>query len=297
MTPLVIFESRRKLCSPLNRSNRIRLGGAIILGGIGPLLLLMGLQLTTAGSVSLILNLEMAVTAILGVVLFRENLSHLGWLGVIGIVGTGALASFEGGWPGIIAGLLVGAACVCWGFDNHLTALIDGITPAQSTFWKGWVAGGVNLTIGVSTDSFLASWETIVSALCVGALCYGASIALYIACAQQLGATRAQGLFASAPFFGLGLSVLVLGESFGALYLVGSGLLIVSVGLLFFSQHTHEHVHEPIEHLHSHRHDEAHHLHEHPDLRVSAQHTHWHRHERTVHAHPHWPDLQHRHAH
>ena len=107
MTPVVIFGSRHTLSSPLNRSNRIRLGGAIVLGGmLGPLLLLMGLRLTTAGSVSLILNLEMAVTAVLGVVLFREHLSRLGWLGIIGLVGTGILVSFEGGRQGL--------SLACW---------------------------------------------------------------------------------------------------------------------------------------------------------------------------------------
>jgi hypothetical protein len=29
------------------------------------------------------------------------------------------------------------AACACWGLDNQLTALIDGITPSQTAFWKG----------------------------------------------------------------------------------------------------------------------------------------------------------------
>ena len=50
----------------------------------------------------------------------------------------------------MLAGFLVLLACCCWGLDNHLTALIDGLTPSQSTFWKGLVAGSVNTALGLA---------------------------------------------------------------------------------------------------------------------------------------------------
>ncbi len=239
----------------------------------------------------------MAATAALGVLLFREHLPRAGWLGVAGIAGAGALLSIGEGWPGVVAGLLVAGACVCWGLDNHLTALIDAITPARSTLWKGAAAGAVNLAIGIGLAPFTASWSAVAAALLVGGLSYGVSIALYIASAQQLGATRAQGLFASAPFLGAGFAFALLDESFGITQLVAGCLLLGSVALLFLSLHEHEHVHEPTEHVHSHRHDDGHHTHAHPDLPPSTRHTHWHRHKRRVHAHPHWPDIHHRHEH
>jgi hypothetical protein len=49
---------------------------------------------------------------------------------------------------GIVAGLLVAGACICWGFDNQFTALIDGLTPSQSTLIKGTAAGLVNFALG-----------------------------------------------------------------------------------------------------------------------------------------------------
>tara|TARA_R110000850_G_scaffold273358_1_gene409653 strand:- start:194 stop:373 length:180 start_codon:yes stop_codon:yes gene_type:complete len=57
-----------------------------------------------------------------------------------------------------------------WGIDNHLTANIDGIIPSQSTFWKGLVAGLVNLSIGVTLDPFVWDATIIVNVLHVGAL-------------------------------------------------------------------------------------------------------------------------------
>ena len=82
----------------------------MLFGGVlAPVLLLAALRLTLAGSVSLLLNLEMVATAVLGVALFREHLGRLGWLGVAGVVAAGALVAGGGGWPGLVAALLMAA--------------------------------------------------------------------------------------------------------------------------------------------------------------------------------------------
>jgi drug/metabolite transporter (DMT)-like permease len=284
--------------APLDRVNRLRLVGAIVFGGIfGTVLLLFALRLTLAGSVSLLLNLEMAATAALGVLVFREHLGRAGWLGVGGVIAAGVIVAWGSGWPGMLSAALVACACLCWGLDNHLTAMIDGMTPGRSTFWKGLVAGVTSLAIGFGARPFEPSAMVVAAALVVGALSYGVSIALYIASAQQIGATRAQGFFASAPFIGALLAFGLLGEPLAASHIVGGVLLAIAVGILFFSRHEHEHVHEAVEHIHAHVHDDGHHLHEHPGLPRGTRHTHWHTHERMVHRHPHWPDLHHRHGH
>ena len=296
--PVVAIERRGGGLATLDRANLLRLGGAVLFGGVlGPVLLLFGLRMTLAGSVSLLLNLEMVATAVLGVVVFREHLGPRGWLGVGGVVAAGAILAGGGGWPGLLAALLVAAACACWGLDNHLTALIDGISPAHSTFFKGAVAGIANLAIGAAADEVTGSLLLGAAALGVGALAYGASISLYIAAAQQLGATRAQAVFASALFAGAVLSFALLGEPLGLRHGIAAPLLALSIVLLFRSEHAHAHVHAPLEHVHSHRHDDGHHLHQHEDLPASTRHSHRHRHERLEHAHPHWPDLHHRHGH
>ena len=279
-------------------SDRMRLAGAVGFGGIlGPVLLLEGLRSATAGSVALWLNLEMAFTAALGAWWFREPLGRAGWLGTAGIIGAGMLVAWGDGGAGARAAGLVAAACACWAVDNHLTARIEGITPARATFWKGAVAGGTNLALAVSLAPLTAGVATIGMALGVGGLAYGASVALYVSAAQQLGATRAQGAFATAPFVGAGLAWAVLGEPIGAARAVGAALLAGSVLLLLRARHEHEHEHAAVEHMHAHRHDDGHHLHTHADVPARATHIHWHRHEPMVHAHPHWPDLHHRHDH
>ncbi len=298
MLPVVLRERGHARCMAFGRANAWRLAGAVVFGGmLGPVLLLFGLRLTLAGSVSLLLNLELVATAVVGVLWFRESLGRWGWLGVAGVAAAGVGLSAGSGWPGWAAALLVAAACTCWGLDNHWTALIDGITPARSTLAKGAVAGTTNLAIGVWLAPLEAGPDVLAIALGVGALSYGASIALSITAAQELGATRAQAVFGSAPFCGAALSYLVLGEPLGAAHAAAALLLAASVAVLLASRHSHLHAHEAVEHVHSHRHDDGHHLHRHPGLAPAVRHTHAHRHEPRVHAHPHWPDVHHRHDH
>ena len=278
--------------------NQWRLFGAILFGGIlGPVALLFGLRMAEAASVSLWLNMELAATAVLGVILFHDHLGYRGWLGVTTAVIASILIAWHPENSGFLSGFLVLLACVCWGLDNHLTALIDGITPSQSTLWKGAVAGTVNLSIGATISPLSVGAQTITIALLIGALSYGASIVLYIRSAQKLGATRAQVLFSSAPFFGVALSVVFVGESLSIIYLVAIPLFLVGVALLLMEGHAHTHDHKAITHDHSHRHDDGHHTHEHAGLPLSVQHTHQHSHQPIHHSHPHWPDIHHRHNH
>lgn len=279
-----------------NRRTRALLLGAIVFGGIlGPLLLLFGLQTASAADVSLWLNLELVATAALGHLIFRDRLGTYGGLAVLAVLlGAIALTGIET--TAFLPAILVGLAALCWGFDNHFTSLIDGIHPSQSTFWKGIIGGTTNLAIGAA---FVTTWSpgTIVAALAVGALSYGASIVLYIHGAHGLGATRAQLIFSSAPLWGLLGAATWLGERLAWLHGVAALLMAAGVALMYRDRHEHEHVHEAVTHTHSHRHDDGHHNHSHAGLPASHRHTHEHSHEPIRHRHPHWPDIHHRHKH
>jgi drug/metabolite transporter (DMT)-like permease len=282
----------------LNTANRWRLWGAVLAGGVaGPVLLLAGLKVASAASVSLWLNLELVATAVLGHFLFRDHLTRYGWLGVAVTLVAAMALSLGSGSAGLLAGALVLLACCCWGLDNHLTALIDGLSPSQSTFWKGLVAGSVSLAIGLTLRPFTATGLMTLGAVFVGIWSYGASIALYIHAAQRLGATRGQIIFSTAPFFGLLLSAMLLDEPLHGLHLVVAFLFVVGITLLLIESHAHRHDHTALSHAHRHRHDDRHHTHDHHGLDATVEHTHWHDHDPVTHAHAHWPDLHHRHNH
>ena len=283
---------------PRDRANQVRLLGAIVAGGIaGPVLLLIALRASPAASVSLWLNFEVAATALLGMLIFREHLGLSGWGGVATVFFGAAILSIPDGLAGVAAATLVLAACACWGLDNQLSSLIDGLTPSQSTFWKGLVAGIVNLAIGLALHPLAAGLVPVLAALFIGVWAYGASIALHVSAAQSLGATRAQIAFASAPFFGVLFSVLALGEPLTVAQLASGALFVAGIALFVRERHAHGHAHGALEHEHAHRHDDGHHIHAHPGLPSSATHSHPHRHEPVTHEHPHLPDLHHRHGH
>jgi threonine/homoserine efflux transporter RhtA len=225
---------------------------------------LYGLRLASAATVSMWLNLELAATAVLGVLIFKDHLGRAGWLGAGGTFAAALLLTWQEGAAGPAAFGFLAAAGLCWGLDNHLTALIDNISPARSTLFKGIAAGMTNTAIGLATEPFSTDWALVAAALALGAFSYGISICLYILSAQNLGATRSQMVFSAAPFFGVLLSVVILGESLSVLQILAALLLMLSLAVLFRDRHGHFHTHDPMAHTHRHSHGDGHHDHIHP---------------------------------
>lgn len=294
--PRIPLAPRRWTASPPSRR---RLVGAVALGGVlGPVALLLGLQRAPAGVVSLWLSLETVATAVLARFFFREHLGSRGWLAVLLVcIASVALSSQLGLETGAA---WVALACVCWGLDNNWTSLVDDYTPEQVTFAKGIATGAILVPLGVALGG-TATPRSLLAALAVGALGYGLSLVLYVAGAQQLGATRSQLIFSSAPLFGLVPAWLGLGEA--ATWLQALALILMGLGLwlLHRDRHAHLHQHPALTHAHLHRHSNLHHDHPHdadaPPSRARGWHQHEHRHLPLEHTHAHHPDLHHRHAH
>jgi len=294
--PVILVRKELPHLFKLNRSNQLRLSGSVILGGIlGPILILSGLKFSSASSVSLWLNMELAATTVLGFLFFKDFLGLKGWAGVCLALLSGVILTVSEGHSGIISAILVGSACICWGFDNHFTALIDGISAVQSTFIKGIFAGTINTAAGYYLSNQPLAPQFLFYALILGSVSYGLGIVLYIISAQKLGAIRSQIVFSSAPFFGVFFSVIFLSENINMLQFVSFSLFVFSIALFMLEKHEHLHHHHEIEHTHFHRHDDLHHEHHHE--KEVSYHEHLHRHNEDEHAHPHMPDMHHRHKH
>ncbi|MBX3026778.1 DMT family transporter [bacterium] len=289
---------RRSVRAPLDAANARRLAGAALAGGVGaPLALLVALRLASAASVALLLSFEAAATALLGALVFRDPLGRRGWLGVGLAVAAGALLASGAGAPGALAALLVVTACFLWALDNHFTSLIDALPPARTTLIKAAVAGAVSLLAAALLTPAVPTAGEALWVLAVGAGCYGLSIALYIGAAQCLGAVRSQAAFATAPFWGVAVAALFLGERLSGTMVVAAGLAATAVILIARDQHAHRHRHAAVEHAHRHRHDDDHHDHVHAGLPAELEHVHRHVHPVLEHEHRHVPDLHHRHSH
>jgi drug/metabolite transporter (DMT)-like permease len=288
----------RSLLTKPPASKLVRIAAAVLLGGaVAPALVMLVLARTSAANVSLWLSLETVFTSVVATLFFREQLGLRAWTANALVFLASVLLSLQQGVHVDPMMLLVAAACVGWALDNNLTSVITELTPTQLTLLKGLCAGGLNLTIGLWREGLPSSWRAVAIGLGVGALGYGASLALYIRGARQLGAARSQMIFASAPFWGLFLSWLALGEPVTRWQIVAALCLLTGLSLLYFERHQHRHRHLAERHTHEHRHDDGHHTHQHPGLPPDVVHTHEHEHLPVEHEHPHLPDLHHRHEH
>jgi drug/metabolite transporter (DMT)-like permease len=274
-----------------------RLALAVVFGGaLGPVLLAAGLARTSAASASLLLNLELVFTTLLAGLLFREHLGPAVLRGTAAVAAAGGLLAWSGSADVRWGAVLITAACACWAVDNCVTADLDELAPAHITLVKGVVAGGGNLAIGLLLGGVAPHAVDAGAALVVGAVCYGVSITLWVAGARDLGAARAQLVFATAPFVGAAVAWTAFGDPVSPRQVIAIVIAAAGVALVLRSSHEHAHRHAAIEHEHEHRHDDGHHDHDHPGT-VGGRHTHRHTHRDLVHAHPHVPDLHHRHDH
>lgn len=283
--------------APLRKTDLPWLAAVVVIGGgVGPLLLMFGLSLTSAASGSLLLNLEGLATMAIAWVVFRENVDRRLLLGAFAILCGAILLTWNG--QGIQmdpGGLLIAGACLAWGIDNNLTRKLSAADPVQIAMIKGLVAGFVNLAVAFRLGAAWPSPSYVAASAVVGFLGIGVSLVMFMLGLRHLGTARTGAYFSLAPFIGAILAIVLLGERISAQFAVAGLLMALGLWLHLNERHEHEHVHEAVEHDHAHSHD-LHHRHDH-DGPIIEPHSHWHRHEPMRHKHPHYPDLHHRHDH
>jgi drug/metabolite transporter (DMT)-like permease len=278
------------------------LAGAVIAGGIlAPILLLLGLQSTPAATASLLLNLESVATVVIASFIFSEAIGKRVWwaMAFITVAGIALSLDLTARWGLSLGALAVISACFLWGLDNNLTRNVSAKDPLSIVAIKGLAAGSFSLLLGFILGNSLPSLSIIAQALLVGSFCYGVSITLFVLAMRSLGAARTGTLFATAPFVGAALSLVILREQPASLFFISLPLMILGVVLMLSESHAHSHPHELDEHDHCHSHPDIHHLHNHDSesLEEALTHSHWHTHPTVVHVHAHTPDLHHRHPH
>ncbi len=285
--------------APLEKKDLPWLLGAVVSGGIvGPVCLLAGLERISGFSASLLLNFEGVTTAVLAVLLFREQAGRRVWLALALMTAAGAALSWNaGGGRFDPAGpVLVVLAMLGWGLDNNLTRRISDKDPVQIARVKGLTAGSVSTAAAFLMGQGFKPDAAAAGGLVLGAVCYGLSLVLFIRALKGLGAFRTGTFFSLGPFVGSLASVLILGDRVGWVAAAAGLLMIAGVALVATESHSHVHRHERTVHTHAHRHEDPHHRHGH-DGPTREPHAHEHVHEETEHAHGHWPDTHHWHGH
>lgn len=296
--------------SPVQRRDLPPLLGLTVLGGmVGPICLVQGLTLLSAGSASLLLNLEAVFTLLIAVLIGREHLSRRGLIASVLIL-SGAVLLTEGSLHGatLQGTLLIAGACLAWGIDNNLSQRLSLRDPLQIALLKAIGASAPMLLLALAAGQSLPAWPALLAVLAVGSVGYGLSIWLDLLALRHLGAARESLVFSTAPFVGLLFSLLVLREAFSSAMAMASAAMALGVAVLLKEDHSHRHRHQALRHAHRHRHDpiggDPHHRHDHPwdePLAETSQAPYWHAHEHQhapiEHEHAHVSDAHHRHGH
>ncbi|MBM4405883.1 MAG: DMT family transporter [Chloroflexi bacterium] len=188
----------------------------ILIGGVlSPILLLVGLSRTDAGTGSLMLSTEVPFTALLAAFLFRERLGRRVWLGALVVACVGALLSARGngGFGLSLGAIAVAGAALGWALDNNVSGKLAQRDVFALVRIKSTCAGVITTLIALSLGKDYPAAGLVAGAVAIGALSYGISLILLYSSMRGIGAARAATLFGTAPFWGAAFSAIAFADS------------------------------------------------------------------------------------
>lgn len=205
----------------------------IILDIAAPICLLLGLSMTTAANASLLNNFEIAATAFIALLVFKERISPRLWLGIIFVTVSCLILSFEdiSSLHFTKGSLLVLLAACCWGLENNCTRKISSKDPLQIVLLKGIFSGGGSLAIGFMIGERIQELWSIPCTLVLGFIAYGLSIYTYVYAQRLLGASRTSAYYAIAPFIGVFLSLIIFQEIPGINFFIALVFMLLGAWL------------------------------------------------------------------
>lgn len=292
-----ILTKRERLEANMTKKELPFIVGMIGLDIIAPILLMIGLTMTTASNASLLNNFEIVATSYIALILFKETIGKRLWVAIVLITMSSVLLSItdSNSLSFSLGSILVVLATISWGFENNCTRMLSLKDPLQIVVVKGFGSGIGSLIISLGICKWSTNWTYILYTLVLGFVAYGLSIFFYIKAQREIGAARTSAFYATAPFIGVILSWIILREPITTMFMFA--LLIMTIGTYFAvtEKHKHYHYHFSETHEHKHHHQDGHHNHKHDDF--SGEHSHEHSHESLNHTHHHLPDLHHKHSH
>lgn len=203
--------------------------GMVVLDIAAPILLMLGLTKTTSSNASLLNNFEIAATAIIALIMFKEAISKRLWLAIGLITLSSMILSFEDAdsLHFSVGSIFVLLACVCWGFENNCTRMMSESDPLEIVVIKGFGSGFGSLLIALSIGEHIPALDDIPCVLLLGFVAYGLSIFFYVHAQRKLGAAKTSSYYAVAPFIGVALSLLIFRSFPGTSFLIALAVMIL----------------------------------------------------------------------
>ncbi len=205
----------------------------IILDIIAPICLIWGLSISTSSNVSLLNNFEIVATTLIALIFFKEKVSLKLWIGIILIIVSSSILSinFEQDFNINYGSLLVILACLFWGIENNCTRQISDKNSYQIVILKGLFSGIGSIFVGMFLQETITNYIYIIYALILGFFAYGLSVFLYVKAQNKLGAAKTSAFYSLAPFMGVLLSIIILGELPKFTFYIA--LIIMALSMIF----------------------------------------------------------------
>lgn len=200
--------------NPLTKKELPYTVAMIVLDIAAPIFLMLGIKNCNSANVSLLNNFEIVATTLVAAVVFKEVISKKLLIAISLVTLSSVILSFEGegAFDFSIGSLHVFAACLCWGVENNCTRVLSEKSSIQVTTVKGIFSGLGSITVGLIIGQHFPEQLYIVLVMLLGFVSYGLSINFYILAQKYLGAAKTSAYYAVAPFMGVALSMLLLGE-------------------------------------------------------------------------------------
>lgn len=208
---------------------------ALIVGlDIGAIILIMlGVKMCNASTVSLLSNFEIVATSVIAHFFFNEKVRKKLWVAVFIITIASIVLSINpnDGFELSIGSLFVLIGTIMWGLENNITRKIAHKSASEIVMIKGFGTGIGVLIVALCAMEKFPTLLQIGMIMIVGFLVYGVSTFCFIRAQRHLGAARSSAYYATSPFIATLLSFAFLHEQISLFYIIGLALMIAGTTL------------------------------------------------------------------
>ena len=205
--------------------------GMVVLDIIAPILLMIGLTLTTSSNAALLNNFEIVATTVIAYFIFKEKISKNLLIGIILVLISSIILTFDiTSLKFNLGSILVLLAAISRGFENNCTKMISNKNPVDIVIIKGLFSGLGSLIVSIVINEVTIN-PYIIYALILGFFSYGLSITTYIYAQRHLGASKTSAFYAINPFIGSILSLIIFAEIPNINFIIA--ILIMSIATYF----------------------------------------------------------------
>jgi drug/metabolite transporter (DMT)-like permease len=208
---------------------------------IAPLLLLNGLNQTTAINASLLLNAESLFTVAIAFVFLNERCAKKEYIGILLLLVGVFFVTTNGAFgelslsKNILGNLIIVGACFFWGIDNNLSKFLSRKRDLiLVTGLKCFIGGLALLSLSFFLRfSFTIPLTSIPYILFVGSFSIAFSIMFFLFALLKIGSMRTGVIFSLSSLFGAALAFIVLNESFTSIQLIAGLVMMLGIYVLY----------------------------------------------------------------